>query len=59
MLISALLAVALADKTSRAIAQPLETVTNFAQQVTRESNFNLQVPVTTDDEIGVLAVSFN
>ncbi|MEG4914652.1 ATP-binding protein [Microcoleus sp. B7-D4] len=59
MLISALIAVALADKTSRAIAQPLETVTNVAQQVARESNFNLQVPVTTDDEIGVLAVSFN
>jgi two-component system NtrC family sensor kinase len=59
MLISALIAVLLADKTSRAIAQPLETVTNVAQQVARESNFNLQVPVTTQDEIGVLAVSFN
>lgn len=59
MLISALIAVALADKTSRAIAQPLESVTNVAQQVARESNFNLQVPVTTQDEIGVLAVSFN
>lgn len=59
MLISALIAAVLADKTSRAIAQPLETVTNVAQQVARESNFNLQVPVTTQDEIGVLAVSFN
>ncbi|MEG4210098.1 ATP-binding protein [Microcoleus sp. S13_B4] len=59
MLISALIAATLADKTSRAIAQPLETVTNCAQQVTRESNFNLQVPITTDDEIGLLAVSFN
>ncbi|MCW6048877.1 HAMP domain-containing protein [Lyngbya sp. CCAP 1446/10] len=59
MLISALIAVLLADKTSRAIAQPLETVTNVAQQVARESNFNLQVPVTTEDEIGVLAASFN
>ncbi|MEG4203974.1 ATP-binding protein [Microcoleus sp. Pol7_A1] len=59
MLISALIAVALADKTSRAIAQPLETVTDVAQQVARESNFNLQVPVTTQDEIGVLAASFN
>jgi len=59
MLISALIAAMLADKTSRAIAQPLETVTNVAQQVARESNFNLQVPVTTQDEIGVLAVSFN
>ncbi|MEG4224733.1 ATP-binding protein [Microcoleus sp. N9_B2] len=59
MLISALIAVLLARKTSRAIAQPIETVTNFAQQVTRESNFNLQVPVKTEDEIGVLAASFN
>jgi two-component system, NtrC family, sensor kinase len=59
MVISALIAVLLADKTSRAIAQPLETVTNVAQQVARESNFNLQVPVTTEDEIGVLAASFN
>jgi two-component system NtrC family sensor kinase len=59
MVISALIAVLLADKTSRAIAKPLETVNNVAQQVARESNFNLQVPVTTDDEIGVLAASFN
>ncbi|MEG4801348.1 ATP-binding protein [Microcoleus sp. ARI1-B5] len=59
MIISALIGVLLADKTSRAIAQPLETVTNVAQQVARESNFNLQVPVTTEDEIGVLAASFN
>jgi two-component system, NtrC family, sensor kinase len=59
MVISALIAVLLADKTSRAIAKPLETVTNVAQQVARESNFQLQVPVTTADEIGVLATSFN
>lgn len=59
MVISALIAVLLARKTSRAIAQPLETVTNVAQQVARESNFNLQIPVTTEDEIGVLADSFN
>jgi signal transduction histidine kinase len=59
MVISALIAVLLARKTSRAIAQPLETVTNVAQQVARESNFNLQVPITTEDEIGVLAASFN
>jgi two-component system, NtrC family, sensor kinase len=59
MVISGLLAVLLADKTSRAIAQPLESVTSVAQQVARESNFNLQVPVTTEDEIGVLAASFN
>jgi signal transduction histidine kinase len=59
MLISALIAAVLARNTSRAIAQPIETVTNVAQQVARESNFHLQVPVTTEDEIGVLATSFN
>ncbi len=59
MVISALIAALLALNTSRAIAQPLESVTNVAQQVARESNFNLQVPVTTEDEIGVLASSFN
>ena len=59
ILISALIAAGLARNTSRAIAQPIETVTNVAQQVARESNFHLQVPVTTEDEIGVLATSFN
>lgn len=59
MLISAIIAAVLAYHTSRAIAQPLETVTNVAQQVTRESNFHLQTPVTTEDEVGILAVSFN
>jgi two-component system, NtrC family, sensor kinase len=59
MLISALIAALLARNTSRAIAQPIEIVTNVAQQVARESNFHLQVPVTTSDEIGVLATSFN
>ena len=59
MLISALIAALLAINTSRAIAQPVESVTNVARQVARESNFNLKVPVTTEDEIGVLATSFN
>lgn len=59
ILISALIAAGLARNTSRAIAQPIEIVTNVAQQVARESNFHLQVPVTTSDEIGVLATSFN
>jgi two-component system, NtrC family, sensor kinase len=59
MLISAVIAAALAYNTSRAIAQPLETLTKVAQQVARESNFNLQVPIATEDEIGDLATSFN
>ncbi|MCP2728129.1 HAMP domain-containing protein, partial [Limnofasciculus baicalensis] len=49
----------LAFYTSRAIARSIETVTRVAQQVTQESNFELQAPVTTEDEIGVLATSLN
>lgn len=44
---------------AHAITRPLKAVTKVAQQVTREGNFTLQVPVTTQDEVGVLAVSFN
>lgn len=49
----------LAFYTSRAIARSIETVTRVAQQVTQESNFELQAPVTTEDEMGVLATSLN
>jgi signal transduction histidine kinase len=44
---------------AHAITRPLKAVTKVAQQATREGNFTLQVPVTTQDEVGVLAVSFN
>lgn len=59
MLMSAIIAALLAYYTNRAIAQPLETVTQVAQQVAREANFTLQAPVTTGDEVGILATSFN
>ncbi|NEO58398.1 MAG: response regulator [Okeania sp. SIO3B5] len=52
-------ALILALYNSHAIAKPLQTVTNVAQLVTRDSNFNLQVPVQTNDEVGVLATSLN
>lgn len=59
LLFSAITAVALALYTSRAIARPLEAVTQVAQKVTDQANFKLQAPVTTKDEVGVLAKSFN
>lgn len=58
-ILSVAIAVLLAVRTSQAIALPLETLTNIAQNVTRESNFNLQAPITTRDEVGLLAISFN
>lgn len=59
MLLSVAIAAALALYTSRAIAQPIESVTRVAQQVTEASNFTLRAPVTTGDEVGVLATSLN
>ncbi len=59
MVLSAAIAAALALYTSNAIAQPIRSVTSVAQQVTEESNFELRVPVTTNDEVGVLATSLN
>ncbi|MEM8639371.1 MAG: ATP-binding protein [Cyanobacteria bacterium P01_G01_bin.54] len=45
--------------TAQAIAKPLETVTQIAQQVTDDSDYRRQVPVTSQDEVGVLAQAFN
>ncbi|WP_017747796.1 sensor histidine kinase [Scytonema hofmannii] len=59
ILFSTALAAILAFYTSSAIAHPLTTVTNVAQRVTQESNFDLQTPVTTTDEVGKLAISLN
>ncbi|MEG3931899.1 ATP-binding protein [Microcoleus sp. T3_B1] len=59
LLISGAIAAILAAYTSGAIARSLEATTLIAQRVTEESNFDLQVPVTTSDEVGMLAISLN
>jgi signal transduction histidine kinase len=59
MLLSVAIAAALAVYTSTAIAQPIRDVTDVAQRVAQESNFALRAPVTTKDEVGVLATSLN
>ncbi|WP_448572513.1 HAMP domain-containing protein [Trichothermofontia sp.] len=59
MVIAVLIAATLAVYTSRAIAQPIEAVTQVAEQVSRDANFHLQAPVLTQDEVGVLAMAFN
>ena len=59
MLLSVLIALLLANYTSYAIARPLKSVTKIAQQATEESNFDLQAPVTSEDEVGVLTISLN
>lgn len=59
MAIAVLMAATLAVYTSRAIARPIEAVTQVAEQASRDANFQLQAPVLTQDEVGVLAVAFN
>lgn len=59
MLLSISIAALLAILTSRAIARPLESVTQVAQRATKESNFELQAPITTKDEVGLLAAALN
>ncbi len=59
LLISGAIAAILAAYTSGAIARSLEATTLIAQRVTEESNFDLQVPVTTSDEVGMLAIALN
>jgi signal transduction histidine kinase len=59
MLLSVAIAAVVAWRTSRAIAEPVITVTQIAEQVAKKHNFDLRAPVTTDDEIGLLAKSLN
>ncbi len=44
---------------SLALERPIEKVTQLAHKVAQEYNFQLTVPVTTKDEVGLLATSFN
>ncbi|WP_448562847.1 ATP-binding protein [Trichothermofontia sp.] len=59
MTIAVIIAAILAFYTSQAIARPIQAVTQVAQQVSRESDFSLQAPVLTQDEVGILAITFN
>lgn len=59
LLLSMAIAIAIALYTSKEIAQPLLTVTAVARRVTEHNNFDLQVPVRGDDEVGVLAKALN
>ncbi|AOX04265.1 hypothetical protein BJP34_12055 [Moorena producens PAL-8-15-08-1] len=59
MIASVAIAILLAIHTSNAIAQRIKSLTQITEQVKQESNFTLQAPVTTRDEVGVLAKSLN
>ncbi len=58
-IISIVLAIFSAYYTTKTIARPIKDLTDIAEETTQTSNFDLQAPITTDDEIAVLANSFN
>jgi len=53
------LAGVLAWRTTRAIAIPLERITQVAQKVTNKADYSIRTDIVRDDEIGVLARSLN
>ena len=59
VLVVLLVTMTLAYYTSRAIAYPLETATKIAQQAADEANFNLQISINSEDEVGQLTNVLN
>ena len=59
MVLSIAIATLLAYLTNSALVNPIQELTKVAQKTIEESNFDLQVVIISDDEIGVLAQSFN
>ncbi len=59
MVLAVAIAILAAFYTTKAIVFPLKSLNDTAQQVTQESNFDLQAQVNTQDEVGDLALSLN
>lgn len=59
ILLAAAVAGLLAWRTTRAIAQPIEAVTQVARRVALNDDYSLRAPVTSQDEVGLLADSLN
>lgn len=59
LIISSVIAFILARRTSKEIISPLQELTAFTNRVIEEANFDLCVAIKTNDEIEILANSFN
>lgn len=59
IVLSTAIAIALGIVTSQAIARPVQMLTDVAQQSIQDAKFDLQASVSSNDEIGSLAQSFN
>ncbi len=59
IMLSVIAATLLAIFSTHTITRPIIALTDVAHQVVQEANFDLQMPLTTEDEVGVLASSLN
>jgi two-component system, NtrC family, sensor kinase len=59
ILLSSIIAAAIALYTTKLITNPLEEVSNTARKITQEANFQLRVNVNSHNEVGTLATSIN
>ncbi|MEL7331558.1 MAG: ATP-binding protein [Cyanobacteria bacterium J06560_2] len=57
--LSLAIAALIAHRTSREIAQPIQSITQLAHRINHENDFSLQVPVLGKGEVVSLANSFN
>ncbi|MEL6938610.1 MAG: ATP-binding protein [Cyanobacteria bacterium J06598_1] len=57
--LSLAIAALIAHRTSREIAQPIQSITQLAHRINHENNFSLRVPVLGKGEVVSLANSFN
>ncbi|HEY9623346.1 MAG TPA: ATP-binding protein [Crinalium sp.] len=59
LICSVAIAMLLAALTRWLIVRPIKAATQVAQQVTQDDNFDLQVPILSQDEIGIMATALN
>jgi signal transduction histidine kinase len=59
LLFSTTIAILFSLYVSRAISRPIQKTANVAQQVIHTKNFDLQAPITSQDEVGELTIVLN
>ncbi|MGB3404580.1 MAG: ATP-binding protein [Microcoleaceae cyanobacterium] len=59
ILLSVSIALLLSRYTANKISIPIQKLTEITQKITQKSDFSIQVPVSSQDEIGSLTQSFN
>jgi two-component system NtrC family sensor kinase len=57
--LSILIALFLSRYIVKKISIPIQNLTQFTHKITEDSNFNIQLPISSQDEIGSLTQSFN